>query len=164
MLAFVGKQIGCEPGDLASTRNASETRREHLGELQTYLDVRSFRRDDKRAVAHVAIEQAIGSDRGDVIVSAMIEYLRERRILLPAAVTLEKIALAARALLANAPTIASSKACRQDDRGIGSLARRRRRRRAHAARLAAGMAGSAASEEPCRSCRSSKPCASSASG
>ena len=46
----------------------------------------------------VAIEQAIGSDRGDVIVSAMIEYLRERRILLPAAVTLEKIALAARAL------------------------------------------------------------------
>ena len=75
-----------------------ETRWEHLGELQAYLDVRSFRRDDKRALAHVAIEQATGSDRGDVIVSAMIEYLRERRILLPAAVTLEKIALAARAL------------------------------------------------------------------
>jgi len=50
--------------------------REHLGELQAYLDVRSFQRDDKRAIAHVAVEQAVGSDRGDVIVSAMIEYLR----------------------------------------------------------------------------------------
>ena len=80
------------------TRRRSETRREHLGDLQTYLDARPFRRDDKRAVAHVAIEQATGSDRGDAIVSAMIEYLREQRILLPAAVTLEKIALAARAL------------------------------------------------------------------
>ena len=98
MLAFVGKQMECEPGDFGVYAQRSETRREHLGELQTYLDVRPFRRDDKRAVAHVAIEQAAGSDRGDVIVSAMIEYLRERRILLPAAVTLEKIALAARAL------------------------------------------------------------------
>ena len=44
------------------------------------------------------MDQATGSDRGDVIVSAMIEYLRERHVLLPAVVTLEKIALAARAL------------------------------------------------------------------
>jgi len=98
MLAFVAKQITCEPTNFGVYAQRDETRREHLGELQAYLDVRSFRRDDKRAVAHVAIEQANGSDRGDVIVSAMIEYLRERRILLPAAVTLEKIALAARAL------------------------------------------------------------------
>src|SRR5208337_1872124 len=34
----------------------------------------------------VAIEQATGSDRGDVIVSAMIEHLREGRILLNAEV------------------------------------------------------------------------------
>ena len=92
-------QIGCEPGDF---RRLCETRSKPggsiLANLQTYLDVRPFRRDDKRAVVHVAIEQATGSDRGDAIVSAMIEYLRERRILLPAAVTLEKIALAARAL------------------------------------------------------------------
>jgi len=98
MLAFVAKQITCEPTDFGVYAQRGETRREHLGELQAYLDVRSFRRNDKRTVAHVAIEQANGSDRGDVIVSAMIEYLRERRILLSAAVTLEKIALAARAL------------------------------------------------------------------
>ena len=82
MLAFIAKQVECEPPDFGIYAQRDETRREHLGELQAYLDVSPFRRDDKRAVSHVAIEQATGSDRGDVIVSAMIEYLRERRILL----------------------------------------------------------------------------------
>jgi hypothetical protein len=49
-------------------------------------------------VAHVAIEQATGSDRGDAIVSAMIEHLRERRILLPSLLALERMALTGRAL------------------------------------------------------------------
>ena len=98
MLVFIARQIECEPADFGVYSQRGETRREHLGELQAYLDVRSFRRDDKRAVVHVALDQATGSDRGDIIVSAMIEYLRERRVLLPAPVTLEKIALAARAL------------------------------------------------------------------
>ena len=98
MLAFVAAQLGDDTKAFDDYAQRQQTRRTHLGELQAYLDVRSFRRDDKRAVAHLAIEQATGSDRGDVIVAAMIEYLRERRILLPTAVTLEKIALAARAL------------------------------------------------------------------
>ena len=76
MLAYIAKQITCEPASFDVYAQRGETRREHLGELQAYLDVRSFRRDDKRAIAHVAVEQAVGSDRGDVIVSAMIEYLR----------------------------------------------------------------------------------------
>ena len=98
MLAFIATQIGCDAKEFDDYARRSETRREHLGELQAYLAARPFGRDDKRAVAHVALDQATGSDRGDVIVSAMIEYLRERRILLPAAVTLETIALAARTL------------------------------------------------------------------
>jgi TnpA family transposase len=98
MLTFSATQIGCAPADFGVYARRDETRREHLGELQGYLGVRPFRRDDKRAVAHVAIEQATGSDRGDAIVSAMIEHLRERRILLPASAALEKIALAARAV------------------------------------------------------------------
>ena len=99
MLAFIAAQIGGDPEAFEEYARRAETRREHLGELQAYLDVCPFRREDTRAVAHVAIEQATGSDRGDVIVSAMIEHLRERRILLPAAVALERIALAARALV-----------------------------------------------------------------
>lgn len=33
MLAFITKQIGCEPGDFGVYARRSETRREHLGEL-----------------------------------------------------------------------------------------------------------------------------------
>jgi hypothetical protein len=98
MLAFIALQMGCSAEDFSSYGQRSETRWEHLGELQAYLDARPFQREDMRAVVHAAIEQATGSDRGDAIVSAMIEHLRERRILLPASAALEKIALAARAL------------------------------------------------------------------
>ncbi len=98
MLAFIATQIGCEPAQFVAYAQRGETRREHLGELQTYLNVRSFRLEDYRAAAHIAIEQATGSDRGDAIVFAMIEFLRVQRILLPATTILERVALAARAL------------------------------------------------------------------
>jgi hypothetical protein len=98
VLTFIATQLRDDPRAFDDYAQRQQTRRAHLGELQAYLGVRPFRRDDKRAVVHVAIEQATGSDRGDAIASAMIEYLREQRILLPAALTLEKIALATRAL------------------------------------------------------------------
>ena len=98
VLTFIATQLGDDPRAFDDYAQRQQTRRAHLGELQAYLGVGPFRHDDKRAVVHVAIEQATGSDRGDAIVSAMIEYLREQRILLPAALTLEKIALATRAL------------------------------------------------------------------
>jgi len=50
MLAFVASQIECDAADFASYARRSETRWEHIGELQSYLDVRPFRRDDTRAV------------------------------------------------------------------------------------------------------------------
>ena len=109
------------------TRGVSKPAGSILANFKPISRSRPFRRDDKRAVAHVAIEQATGSDRGDAIVSAMIEYLRERRILLPAAVTLEKIALAARALARKARVQEPRRRpVARNDRGIGGVARRRR--------------------------------------
>jgi hypothetical protein len=98
MLAFIAAQLRDDAKAFEGYAQRQQTRRAHLGEVQAYLAVRPFDRDDKRVVVHVALDQATGSDRGDVIMLAMVGYLRERRILLPAAVTLEKIALAARAL------------------------------------------------------------------
>jgi hypothetical protein len=97
MLAFIGNQLEINPGAFAAYAQRAETRREHLGELQAYLKVCPFRREDYRAVAQVAVEEAAGTDRGDAIVAAMIGYLRKHGILLPASLTLEKIGLAARA-------------------------------------------------------------------
>ena len=97
MVAFIAGQIGCAAKAFDEYAQRDETRRAHLGELQAYLEVRPFRREDYRAVAGVALDEATGTDRGDAIVSAVIAHLRERHILLPAALTLEKIGLAARA-------------------------------------------------------------------
>ena len=98
MLAFISSQVGCDPAEFATYARRGETRREHLGELHAYLGARPFQCQDHRRVAHVAIEQATGSDRGDVIVSAMVQRLRDDRILLPAATILERIGLTARTL------------------------------------------------------------------
>lgn len=48
-------------------------------------------------MVRVALNEAAGTDRGDAIVAGMIAYLRQQRILLPAATVLERLALLARA-------------------------------------------------------------------
>jgi len=98
MLTFVSAQIGCKPEEFASYARRSETRWEHLGTLQTYLNARPFRREDRRAVIRAGIEEGAGTDRGDAIVSAMIANLREQNIWLPASTELERLALTARAI------------------------------------------------------------------
>ncbi|KAF2988975.1 DUF4158 domain-containing protein (plasmid) [Methylocystis sp. MJC1] len=97
MLAFLARQLGIESGAYLEYAQRDETRREHLGEIQSHLRVRPFSRGDYRSVAEIATDEAIGTDRGHAIVAAMIETLRSRSILLPAPTILERIGLAARA-------------------------------------------------------------------
>lgn len=97
VLSFIAGQLGVEPGIFHEYARREETRWEHLGDVQSYLRVRPFSRGDYRSVAKIATTEAIGTDRGDVIVAAMIETLRTRGILLPAPTILERIGLAARA-------------------------------------------------------------------
>lgn len=97
VLSFIASQLGIEPGIFREYARREETRREHLGDIQSYLRVRPFNRGDYRSVAKIATTEAIGTDRGEVIVAAMIEALRSRGILLPASTILERIGLAARA-------------------------------------------------------------------
>jgi Domain of unknown function (DUF4158) len=97
MVSFIAGQLEIEPSAFEEYARRDETRREHVGELQDYLRVRPFQRQDYRAVAKAALDEAIGSDRGDAIVAAQIGHLRGHGILLPAATILERIGLAARA-------------------------------------------------------------------
>lgn len=97
VLSFIASQLSIEPGMFHEYARREETRWEHLGDIQSYLGVRPFSRDDYRYVAKIATTEATGTDRGDAIVAAMIEALRTRGILLPAATILERIGLAARA-------------------------------------------------------------------
>jgi len=97
MVVFLAQQLGVGAGVYNEYAYRDETRREHLGEIQSHLRVRPFSRADYRYVAKIATNEAVGTDRGYSIVGAMIQALRARGILLPAATILERIGLAARA-------------------------------------------------------------------
>ena len=78
MVVFLAQQLGVGSDAYIEYARRDETRREHLGDIQSYLCVRPFSRDDYRYVAKIATDEAIGTDRGHAIVAAMIEALRAR--------------------------------------------------------------------------------------
>jgi TnpA family transposase len=97
LLQVLAGQLGCEPGIFADYAGRETTLREHRAEIEARLGLRGFERSDRSTLLAVAMEAATSTDRGEVIVGAMTRLLRETRIVLPAASTLERIALAARA-------------------------------------------------------------------
>jgi Tn3 transposase DDE domain/Domain of unknown function (DUF4158) len=97
MLAFIADQLRIDSNDFGDYAQRGETRREHLRELQAYLGVEPFGRQDYRTMARIAFNESIRTDRGEAIVGAMVVHLRQNSILLPSAAVLEKIALVARA-------------------------------------------------------------------
>ena len=97
MLAFIADQLRIDPNDFVDYAQRGETRREHLGELQAYLWVQPFGRQNYRIMARIAFNESIGTDRGEAIVGAMVTHLRQNSSLLPSAAVLEKIALVERA-------------------------------------------------------------------
>ena len=93
MLAFIADQLRIDPNDFVDYAERGETRREHLAELQAYLGVQPFGRQNYRTMAPIAFNESIGTDCGEAIVGAMVTHLRQNSILLPSAAVLEKIAL-----------------------------------------------------------------------
>ena len=83
LLAFIADQLRIDLKAFGNYAQRDETRREHLAELQVYLGVRPFGRQDYRTMARIASNESIGTDRGDAIVGAMVVYLRQQSILLP---------------------------------------------------------------------------------
>ena len=158
MLAFIAGQVRCAARKIfAITLVVLKLDANISADLQACLNIRLARRADARPLFSVALNEAIGSDRGDAIVSAMIEHLRASRVLLPSPLELERVALSARALARKrAYKNLIERPFARDDREIGRPARRSRRRRAHAARLVAGMAGSAAPEKSRRPRRTAR--------
>ena len=97
MVAFVANQLGISPTSAAEYAQRDETRREHVGELQRYLRLRSFRLADWRACLQVGTNVAWATDRGEPIVLALLAHLRATSVMIPALAVLERIGLAARA-------------------------------------------------------------------
>ena len=83
LLSFVGRQLRIEPGVWPQYANRAETRREHLGELQAWLNLTPFSVADYRRFVHQLTELARQTDRGFMLAQALIGLLREQRVILP---------------------------------------------------------------------------------
>lgn len=97
MLSLLADQIGCRTDDFADYSARATTLREHRAEIEAYLGVRAFDRTDVRSMLALGSEIATSTDRGEAIVAGMVDRLRLDRIVLPAASTLERLALIVRA-------------------------------------------------------------------
>ncbi len=67
-----------------------QTRREHLVELQTMFGFQPFTMNHYRQVVHTMTEMAMQTDKGIVMVNALIDNLRQRSIILPAINAVER--------------------------------------------------------------------------
>jgi hypothetical protein len=96
IVAFVAQQIGVDPGALAEYGRRDTNRREHAVEAQRHLGLHPPVREDRRAALTEALAAATASDKGMPIAEAIIAAFRERKSVVPAIDTLDRIGRAAR--------------------------------------------------------------------
>ena len=84
MLRFIAGQVDIDPDRIAEYAARDETRREHLAELVATFGWRTFGLQEHREASTWLLTLARGTDRGLVLVKALLEELRRRRILAPA--------------------------------------------------------------------------------
>jgi hypothetical protein len=84
LLNIVGRQLRIEPDAWPQYAQRPETRREHLLELQAWLNLAPFAAADYHRFVHQLAELAQQTDRGLVLAEALVELLRQQHIILPA--------------------------------------------------------------------------------
>lgn len=91
LLALVGRQLHIEPDIWPQYAQRAETRREHLLELQAWLNLTPFSAADYRRFLDQLAELAQQTDRGIVLAEKLVENLGQQRIILPAADVIERL-------------------------------------------------------------------------
>jgi hypothetical protein len=91
LLAFVATQLKLAVPDWSVYGQREQTRREHLSELQAAFGFQMFGLPHYRAAVTWLAEVARQTDKGVVLVQALMGYLRRRGILLPTVAVLERL-------------------------------------------------------------------------
>jgi TnpA family transposase len=91
MLQYIATQIGVEPESFEGYGERENTRREHLAEIERTFGYRAFDVDVQRELAQWLLPAALGTDSGVALVTALVEEMRERKIIIPALSTIERL-------------------------------------------------------------------------
>lgn len=91
LLTLIGQQLDIEPDIWSQYAQRPETRREHLAELRAWLNLSPFSLVDYRRLIDPIADLAQQTDRGIVLAEALVEMLRQQRIILPPLDVLERV-------------------------------------------------------------------------
>ncbi|BAH73473.1 Tn3 family transposase [Solidesulfovibrio magneticus] len=91
LLNIIGSQLYIEPDIWPQYAQRPETRREHLLELQAWLNLAPFAAADYRHLVQQLAELAKQTDRGIVLAEALVDLLRQQCIILPALDVIDRV-------------------------------------------------------------------------
>jgi TnpA family transposase len=92
ILAMLAGQVGVDPAAFRDYLHGRDTtRREHVLELQRDFGFHSFSATIYRELAGWLLPIALATDVGTVLVGALIDEMRERKVLAPALSTIERL-------------------------------------------------------------------------
>ncbi|BBN96551.1 transposase Tn3 family protein [Deinococcus grandis] len=96
VLACLGEQLNIDPAKFDVYARRDATRREHFGELCDQLGYRALSVDLNRALRAWLIPMAVATPQPFALMSALLDELRRRKILVPRISVLERIVTQAR--------------------------------------------------------------------
>jgi TnpA family transposase len=91
LLSFVSRQLRLNPELWPQYAQRAETRREHLLELQVWLGLEPFGAEHYRQLVDDLTDLAQQTDRGIVLMTALVEALRQQRVIVPLIDVLERV-------------------------------------------------------------------------
>ncbi len=91
LLTFVAAQLKLSAQEWTVYGQREQTRREHLGELQTVFGFQAFTLPHYRQALRWLTEVVLQTDKGFLLASALVGHLRRQAILLPAITVLERL-------------------------------------------------------------------------
>jgi TnpA family transposase len=97
LVQFLAQQIGAPWPVFQDYARRDTTRREHFAEAAEHLGLRPCLDTDRHDLLACATNEAMSTDSGSALILALLQQLRDRRIILPAPARLERIATAGRA-------------------------------------------------------------------
>ncbi len=90
LLRFVAQQLAIAPAIWSQYAERAETRREHLAELQTWLQLTPFSLEHKEQCVEKLAELAQETDHGVVLAITLIDLLRRQQVVIPAIDVIER--------------------------------------------------------------------------
>lgn len=90
LLLYVARQLRVDVSLWTQYAQRSSTRREHLAELQAWLNLTPFGLSDYRRFVGLLSELAQQTDRGLVLAYAFVEAVRQQRVMMPGVEVIER--------------------------------------------------------------------------